>query len=141
MSEVFEDRLTEVVLELAGVSGGLRELVEVVSGEATVIPQVVKLDAVRNPWQWKSLGGMFHSLKVDNPTGQVVGVAFRAGGGASPGNASADELVPAHGGRVIVRPFDVVEIGFDPAVLPVGVSALYVTLYARQLQPASYAFV
>jgi hypothetical protein len=141
MSEMFEDRLTEVVLEIAGVSGEMRELVEVVSGQATAIPQAVKIDAVRNPWPWKSLGGTFHSLKVDNPTGQIVAISFRAGGGASPGNASADELVPAHGGRVIVRPFEVVEIGFDPAVVPAGVSTLYVTLYARQLQPASYAFV
>jgi hypothetical protein len=136
-----EDVLHDVALELAGISGQLGELVEIVSGEAVAVPQVVKIDATRNPWQWKSTGGEFHSIKVDNPTGAVVAVAFRGSAAASTGNLSADELVPAHAGRVIVRPFDVVEIGFDPAAVPGGGSTLFVTLYARQLQPASYPFV
>jgi hypothetical protein len=141
MTELHEDLLRDVVLELAGVSAELRELVEIVSGEAVAVPVTVKIDATRNPWSWKSTGGEFHSLKVDNPTGVAAAVAFAGGGGASAGNARADELVPAHAGKVIVRPFDVVEIGFDPAVVPAGVSTLFVTLYARQLQPAAYAFV
>jgi hypothetical protein len=136
-----EDLLRDVVLELAGVSGQLAELVEIVSGEAAAVPVTVKVTAVNNPWQWKSEGGMFHSLKIDNPTGVVAAVAFRGGGAVGAGNLGADELVPAHAGRVFARPFDVVEIGFDPALVPAGVSTLYVTLYARQLQPAAYAFV
>lgn len=135
-----EDMLRDVVLELAGVSAQLAELVEIVSGEAVAVPVTVKIDATRNPWQWKSQGGMFHSLKVDNPTGVVAAVSFRGSVGST-GNLAADELVPAHAGRVFVRPFDVVEIGFDPAAVPAAVSTLYVTLYARQLQPAAYAFV
>lgn len=136
-----EERLADVALELAGISGELRELIEIESGEAEALPQRVVIDATRNPWSWKSKGGMFHALKVDNPTGQAVAIAFNAGGAATAGNGGADELVPAHSGRVIVRPFDVVEIGFDPAVVPAGVTTLFVTIYARQLQPASYAFV
>lgn len=140
MNQVSDERLAEVVLELAGIAGELRELVEIVSGEGEAVPQRVVIDAVRNPWTWKSNGGMFHAIKIDNPTAQPVAVAF-AGRGASAGNPGADELVPAHMGRVIVRPFDVVELGFDPANVPAGVVTLYVTLYARQLQPAAYAFV
>lgn len=136
-----EDALRDVVLELAGIAGELAELIEIVSGEAVALPQTVKIDATRNPWQWKSLGGEFHSIKIDNPNGVTAAVAFHAGGAATPGNGGADELVPAHAGKVIVRPFEVVEIGFDPAVVPAGVSTLFVTLYARQLQPAAYAFV
>jgi hypothetical protein len=135
-----DEALHDVLLDLAGISAQLAELVEIVSGEAVVVPVTVKITAVNNPWQWKSEGGMFHSLKVDNPTAAVVGVSFRGSVGSA-GNLAADELVPAHAGRVFVRPFDVVEIGFDPAAVPAGTSTLYVTLYARQLQPAAYAFV
>jgi hypothetical protein len=141
LQQPHEDLLRDVVLELAGVSGELRELVEIISGDAIAVPLVVNIDAARNPWQWKTTGGTFHSLKIDNPNGQAVAVAFSGGRAVEVGNQAADELVPAHAGKVIVRPFEVVEIGFDPAVVPVGVSHLFLTLYARQLQPAAYPFV
>lgn len=136
-----EEALRDVVLELAGISAELGELIELVSGEADALPYAIKIDASRNPWQWKSTGGQFHAIKIDNPNGATAAVSFHAGGAATPGNGGADELVPQHAGKVIVRPFDLVEIGFDPAVTPAGVSTLYVTLYARQLMPAAYAFV
>lgn len=139
--QAVEARLMEVALELAGISGELRELIEIESGEASALPQRVTVDPINNPWRWKSKAGMFHAIKIDNPNAQVVAVSFAGDGAATPGNGAADELVPAHSGRIIVRPFDVVEIGFDPAVIPAGVTKLYVTIYARQLQPASYAFV
>jgi hypothetical protein len=139
--DVHEEALREVCLELAGISGELRELIEIESGEATALPRRANIDPVKNPWHWRSESGLFHSIKVDNPTPQIVAVAFGSGGAVKAGNAGADELVPAHSGRVIVRPFDYVELGFDPAIVPAGVTTLFVTIYARQLQPASYAFV
>lgn len=136
-----EARLGDVMLELGVVASRIGELVDVVSGAAVALPQAVKIDATRNPWEWRTTGGVFHAIKIDNPAAVAVAVAFSSDNGATPGNAGADELVPAHMGRVITRPFEVVSIGFDPAVVPGGVTTLYVTLYARQLSPASYAFV
>jgi hypothetical protein len=139
MSSELETRFADVAVELGVVASRLGELVDVVSGDAVAIPLRVVLDATRNPYDWRGPGGTFHALKVDNPTANVVGLAFSSDNGSDFG--SVDELIPAHMGRVITRPFETFSLGFAVGAIPAGVSTLYVTVYARQLNPASYAFV
>jgi hypothetical protein len=134
-----DDRFADLAIELGVVAARLGDLIDVVSGNAVAVPQRVVIDAVRNPWDWRGEGGTYHAVKIDNPTAAVVVVSFASGNGAR--LAAADELVPAHTGRVITRPFDTLSIGFDPATIPAGISTLFVTIYARQLNPASYPFV
>jgi hypothetical protein len=139
VSTELDQRFADVAVELGVVAARIGELVDVVSGDAIAVPLRVVIDAVRNPFDWRGTGGTYHAIKVDNPTANVVGLAFSSDNGSD--FAAVDELIPAHMGRVITRPFETFSLGFAAAGIPAGISTLYVTIYARQLNPSSYAFV
>lgn len=133
----------EVVLDALAELGAIRqliaELVDQAAGEVIAVPRRVVLDAEHNPVEFVVDGpGVFHAVKIDNPSAVAVEVQFASG--ANPIAAESDERIPAQTGRIITRPFDVVSVGIDPANLPAGRTTLFVTYYSRPLPPTTYAF-
>lgn len=133
-----EDLQLDALAELGAIRELLREYVVQSAGEVIALARRVVLTPAQNVVEWVSEGGQFHAVKIDNPSAVAIEVQFASSG--NPIAEESDERVPPRTGRVLTRPFDVVSIGIDPAVVPAGRTILYVTYYSRPLPPTTYAF-
>lgn len=115
----------------------LDELVDVVSGAGVTVPRVLMLSSAEpfKTFKGQSAEQEFHAIRVDNFSTVEVDIKFD---GSQPTQQNADERIPPMTGRIIVRPYNVAAVGFDPAVAPAAATPVRVTYYTRALAPATY---
>lgn len=128
----------EVVTQLGVIAQLLDELVRVDSGEFIAVPMKLILNAA-DPFKTFKVEApdQFHALQIDNPSAQTVDTLFSGG---QPTALNSDNRTPKQSGELIARPYDIVSIGFDPAVVPAGNTQVYVTFYSRPFPPTMYTF-
>lgn len=116
----------------------LRELVDVQSGAGVTVPRTLMLSSAEpfKTFRAQSAEQEFHAIRVDNFSTLEVDIKFDGNG---PGQDNADERVPPMTGRIIVRPYSVAAVGFDPAVAPAVATPVRVTYYTRALPPLTYS--
>lgn len=112
----------------------LREIRNMDAGRFVAVPRRLAIDATHPFHTFKVHGdGDFHSVQIDNPSAVDVEVAI---GGTQPLAGSSDKRVPKQSSRILTFPYNEISIGIDPGVIPGGITYLYVTYYARPLQPS-----
>lgn len=123
---------------LAQLVDAVGDLIDLAAGETVILERVLTIGSAapaRNPVDLVTeQGDPWHSLLIENLSAQTLHVGF-AGGAGTP--AEAAYRVPANTGRVITRPFDVVSIGFDPAVVPAS-ARVTVVRYRRPQPPTGW---
>lgn len=128
-----EEILTRQAHCLLSIEALLREMRDVDSGRFVAVPRRLLIDAAHPFHTFKVRGdGDFHSVQIDNPSAVDVEVVI---GGTQPLAGSSDKRVPKQSSRILTFPYNELAIGIDPAVVPAGQTILYVTFYARPLQP------
>lgn len=130
---------THAFAELCEIRRLLDALLQVDSGQFIAVPMPWRLGMSGEQYRtWKSDGGEMAAVQIDNPNASTVEVRFD---GAQPTTANADARVAAHSGRIIVRRFTAISIGFDPSVNLNGApTPVYITVYTRPLTPSTYPF-
>jgi hypothetical protein len=128
--------LQSMLGELAETRHLMERLLMVDSGEFIAVPLPWRLGVNGHQSKtWRSDGGEFAAVQVDNPNASPLAVRFD---GTQPTLASADAIIPPYSGRILVRRFIEVSVGFDPSVALAGATNVYVTVYSRPITPGTY---
>jgi hypothetical protein len=135
---VNDQHYLDTIAELGAVSAGLRELVDVVSGDFLAVPRRYIFDAQRTMHEFHvNVPRAFHSVMLENPTDYPLYVSYAAGRGGQA--ADYDDVIEPRTGAILTRPYDTVSIGFDAAARPAGSATVLATFYARPLPPTRWS--
>jgi hypothetical protein len=133
------DQGQAVMLELEAIRQGIDDLVDLLSGATVILERKVLLGSVapgRNPVDFVTDGeDPWYAVLIENPNALAVHVGF-GGGDGLPGRSS--HVIPAQRAVMLSRPFTVLSVGVDPAVVPANAITVTTTRYRRPMQPTGW---
>jgi hypothetical protein len=129
-----------VVMELEAIRVAITDLVDLLSGDTVILERKALIGGNapgRNPVDFiTDAEDAWYSVLVENPNALAVHVGF-GGDDGLPGRSS--RIVPAQRAVMIARPFTVLSVGVDPAVLPGPPITVTTTRYRRPQPPTGWA--